>query len=397
MLADSQSGANFQAYWQKYVIPAIKQSLGITVRYLVTSDAEQIQKAKAWPAGKGDVHILFPKSIATWVSSGVPLETLTPANVPNLSRVDPRYLKSDEGVDLQGKGALFWRTSYALIYNAQNIKTPPKSWKEFYDRRAEFKGRIGMVRPDAKSSSGWRQRYVFLHAFLKDKMTRPMAELQNDPAFKDAWAKLKDFTQYAKLPMPAEPPNLFEDFNAGDTWISLYAQDYALWSARQGTMPPTIKAVYPEEGADEIGTGYLAVPANIAAEQKAAALRVVNYLLSDDQQIRLLTHDVAVPGDGHQRPGAAHRVGDRAEARRADADGDSAGADPQGHHRLHQGQREGPHSVDERAARTAADPRRRGAEKTCETRASERRLSSPARCCSRRRWPSSGCSATRCS
>jgi putative spermidine/putrescine transport system substrate-binding protein len=296
VLADSQSGANFQAYWQKYVIPAIKQSLGITVRYLVTSDAEQIQKTKAWQPGKGDVHILFPKSIATWVSSGVPLETLTPASVPNLSRIDPRYLKSDEGVDLQGKGALFWRTSYALVYNSQFIKTPPKSWKEFYGRRAEFKGHIGMVRPDAKSSSGWRQRYVFLHAFLKEKMARPMAELQNDPAFQDAWSKLKDFTQYAKLPLPAEPPNLFEDFNAGETWISLYAQDYALWSARQGTMPPTIKAVYPEEGADEIGTGYLAVPANIPAEHKASALRVVNYLLSDDQQIRLLTTMWQYPG-----------------------------------------------------------------------------------------------------
>ena len=296
VLADSQSGANFQAYWQKYVIPSIKQSLGINVRYLVTSDAEQIQKAKAWPAGKGDVQILFPKSIATWVSSGVPLEPLTTETVPNLSRIDPKFLKSDEGVDLQGKGALYWRTSYALIYNSQYVKNPPKSWKEFYDRRAEFKDHIGLVRPDAKSSSAWRQRYVFLHAFLKDKMTRPMAELEKDPAFVDAWNKLKDFTKYAKQPLPAEPPNLFEDFNAGDTWIALYAQDYSLWSARQGTMPPTIKAVYPEEGADEIGTAYLAVPANISAEQKAAALRVVNYLLSDDQQVRLLTTMWQYPG-----------------------------------------------------------------------------------------------------
>jgi len=296
VLADSQSGANFQAYWQKYVIPSIKQSLGITVRYLVTSDAEQIQKAKAWAPGKGDIQIIFPKSIATWVTSGVPLEPLSTETVPNLARVDPKFLKSDEGVDLQGKGALFWRTSYALIYNSASLKNPPKSWHEFYDRRAELKGHIGMVRPDAKSSSGWRQRYVFLHAFLKDKMTRPMAELQNDPAFKDAWAKLKDFSTYAKLPMPAEPPNLFEDFNAGDTWIALYAQDYALWSARQGTMPPTIKAIYPEEGADEIGTGYLAVPAGISADQKAAAVKVVNYLLSDDQQIRLLTTMWQYPG-----------------------------------------------------------------------------------------------------
>ena len=61
-------------------------------------------------------------------------------------------------------------------------------------------------------------------------------------------------------------------------------------------MPPTIKAVYPEEGADEIGTGYLAVPANIPPEHKAAALKVLNYLLSDDQQIRLLTTMWQYPG-----------------------------------------------------------------------------------------------------
>ncbi len=296
VLADSQSGANFQAYWQKYVIPAVKQALGVNLRYLVTSDAEQIQKAKAWTPGRGDVDLIFPKSIASWVSSGVPLETLTAQTVPNLARIDPRFLKSDEGVDLQGKGALYWRTSYALIYNAQFVKAPPKSWKEFYDRRAEFKGHIGLVRPDAKSSSAWRQRYMFLHAFLKDKLTHPMAELEKDPAWIDAWAKLKDFTKYAKLPLPAEPPNLFEDFNGGDTWLALYAQDYSLWSARQGTMPPTIKAVYPEEGADEIGTAYLAVPANIPPERKAAALRVLNYLLSEDQQIRLLTTMWQYPG-----------------------------------------------------------------------------------------------------
>jgi putative spermidine/putrescine transport system substrate-binding protein len=296
VIADSQSGANFQAYWQKYVIPAVKQTLGVNLKYLVTSDAEQIQKAKAWRPGQGDIHILFPKSVATWVTSGVPLETLTPGTVPNLARIDPKFLKSDEGVDLQGKGALYWRTSYALIYNTQYVKNPPKSWKEFYDRRAEFKGHIGFVRPDAKSSSAWRQRYMFLHGFLKEKMTHPMAELEKDPAWIDAWNKLKDFGKYAKLPMASEPPNLFEDFNAGETWLALYAQDYSLWSARQGTMPPTIKAVYPEEGADEIGTAYLAVPANIPPEYKAVALKVVNYLLSDDQQIRLLTTMWQYPG-----------------------------------------------------------------------------------------------------
>ena len=296
VMVDSQSGANFQAYWQKYVIPAVKQSLGVNLKYLVSSDAEQIQKVKAWKPGLGDAHILFPKSIASWVKSGVPLETLNTSNIPNSAKIDPQYLKTDEGVELQSKAVLYWRTSYALIYNSQYIKNPPKSWKEFYNRRAEFKDHIGLIRPDAKSSAAWRQRLTFLHAFLKEKMAMPMAQLEKDPAFQDAWNKLKDFTKYAKAPLPAEPPNLFEDFNAGETWIALYAQDYSLWSARQGTMPPTIKAVYPEEGADEIGTGYLAVFDNIPPEYKEVALKVVNYLLSDDQQIRLLTTMWQYPG-----------------------------------------------------------------------------------------------------
>jgi len=143
VIADSMSGANFQAYWQKYVIPAVKQSLGVNLRYLVTKDVEQIEKTKAWRPGQGDVHLIFAKSIATWVSSGVPLETLTPAKIPNLAKVEAQYLKSDEGVDLKGKGALYWRTSYALIYNSQYIKNPPKSWHEFYDRRAEFLEALG--------------------------------------------------------------------------------------------------------------------------------------------------------------------------------------------------------------------------------------------------------------
>jgi putative spermidine/putrescine transport system substrate-binding protein len=289
VVADSMSGANFQTYWQKTVIPAVKQVLGVNLRYLVTSDAEQIQKTKAWKPGQGDFHILFAKSIATWVKSGVPLETLNATNVPNSAKILPEFLKSDEGVDLQSKGLLYWRTSYALIHNSQYVKNPPKSWKEFYDRRGEFKGHIGLIRPDAKSSSSWRQRVVFLHAFLGDKMAMPMEQLEKDPAFQDAWNKLKDFTKHAKAPLPSEPVNLFEDFNSGETWIALYAQDYALWSARQGTMPPTIRATYPAEGADEIGTGYFAVPAGIPQEYKEVAFKVLNYLLSDDQQIRLIT------------------------------------------------------------------------------------------------------------
>jgi len=289
VMADGQSGANFQEYFMKTVVPAVKAATGISIKYVVTTDAEQFEKMKAWKPGAGDMHLYFAKNMAAAVSSGVPWEVLDTTKVPNLAKDDPADLKSAAGVDLKGAGAAFWKSSYALIYNSAKVSKPPVSWKEWYDRRAEFKGHIGLVRADAKSSSSWRQRMMFLHAFLGDKLGTPIDQLQNDPAFKDAWAKLIDFTSYAKMPLVADPVNMFEDFNAGDTWISLYAQDYTMWSARQGTLPPTMKALYPTEGADIVEASYMAVPANIPDEYKAAAFKVLNYLLSDDSQMRLVS------------------------------------------------------------------------------------------------------------
>ena len=65
--------------------------------------------------------------------------------------------------------------------------------------------------------------------------------------------------------------------------------DYALWSARQGTMPPTTKAAFLEEGIDAGGQAYLVVPANIPEGDKLAAYKVINYLLSDEMQVRLVS------------------------------------------------------------------------------------------------------------
>jgi putative spermidine/putrescine transport system substrate-binding protein len=297
-LVDTNSSANFQWYWQNQVIPAIADQLGITVNYVVSNEAELLERMKAWEAGQGDSHLLFtkPETIPSALAEGIELETLYPdqvAAIPNIEKCPKAYLETVLGTPTDGKGALYWRSQYALIYNSEYIKDPPTSWKEFYDRRAEWKGHIGIVRPDAKSGSSYRIPYSFLNAFVDmvdaDGNAIPMEELQETAEWQDAWAKLEDFYTYAKLPLPAEPPNMFEDFNAGDTWISFYAMDYALWSRHQGTMPPTIKSGFLSEGMAAGSDGYLLVPAGIPEEYKPVVYEVVNFLLSDDQQIRLVT------------------------------------------------------------------------------------------------------------
>lgn len=54
-------------------------------------------------------------------------------------------------------------------------------------------------------------------------------------------------------------------------------------------MPPTIKSGFLSEGMAAGSDGYLVVPAGIPEEYKPVVYDVINFLLSDDQQIRLIT------------------------------------------------------------------------------------------------------------
>ncbi len=297
-IVDTNSGANFQWYWQNQVIPAIQEQLGIKVNYIVSKESELLERMKAWQPGQGDIHLLFvkPGTIPNAIDEGIGLEVLYPDQVdaiPNIEKDPKDYLQTVLGVDVGGRGALYWRSQYALIYNSKFIDDPPESWKEWYDRREEWKGHIGIVRPDAKSGSSYRIPYSFLNAFVKmtddEGKAIPLDQLQQSAEWQDAWAKLQDFYTYAKQPLPAEPPNMFEDFNAEDTWIAFYAMDFALWSRHQGTMPPTVKAGFLSEGMAAGSDGYLVVPTDIPEEYKPVVYDVINFLLSDDQQIRLIT------------------------------------------------------------------------------------------------------------
>jgi len=297
-LIDTNSGANFQWYWQNQVIPAIEEQLGVKVSYVVSNEAELLERMKAWEPGQGDAHLLFvkPETIPNALDQGLELETLYPDQagaIPNIEKCPKAYLETALGENIDGKGALYWRSQYSLIYNSEYIKDPPTSWAEFYDRREEWKGHIGIVRPDAKSGSSYRIPYSFLNGFVdmvdEEGNAIPLEELEQTAEWQDAWAKLTEFYTYAKQPLPAEPPILFEDFNAGDTWISFYAMDYSLWSRHEGTMPPTLKASFLAEGMAAGSDGYLVVPAGIPEEYKPVVYEVVNFLLSDDQQIRLIT------------------------------------------------------------------------------------------------------------
>jgi putative spermidine/putrescine transport system substrate-binding protein len=299
-VVDTVSGPNFQAFWKTVLIPAIKRNLGMDVSYTVGSGPTLQLQMSTWKPGHPEFTLLFLKGLdlSNMIRSGVALETLYPARereIPNEKMEPKRFLASNNGVPLQGKGLIFWRAQFDLIYNAKFVKTPPKTWKEFYARRREFKGHIGLIRPDASSGGGRAFIYSFLTAFGVD-FSKPLDELERSPAWRQAWDKFSEFSRYFAQPIASSPPVMFHQFQTEQVWLTDYAQDYSLWSAAQGQLPPTTRAAPLDVNVVAASNAWLAVPAVDTPAQKAAAYRVINFLLSPAIQIKMLETMYEYPG-----------------------------------------------------------------------------------------------------
>lgn len=289
-IVDTNSGSNFQEYFKTKVVPQLQKEFNVQVNYVVSSGPEITQRLKAWQPGQGDIDLLWVKDfdLASLVNQKIPLEKLPAEMVPNLSKNPKSQLDAALGVPLNGTGALYWRSQMALIYNSAKVPKPPTSAKEFYDRRAEWKGHIGWIRPDAKSAGGRYEFYAFLTANGVD-FAQDFKTIQGTSAWKTGWDKVKDFQTYWYHPLASEPPVLFDQFKSEDVWLAIYSLDYSLWSRDQGNLPPTIQGSYFSDGTPAGSDMYMAVPAYIPDSRKALGFKIINFLLSDEQQIQMIS------------------------------------------------------------------------------------------------------------
>jgi putative spermidine/putrescine transport system substrate-binding protein len=292
-IVDTVSGANFQAYWNTYLIPKIRAATGVEIKYTVGSGPTLQLQMQTWRQDNPGFSLLFIKDLdlANMVTAGLKFDPLHPERereIPNQKLVAPGYDEEDNGVVLHGAGLMMWRSQFGLITNSAFVKSPPKTWGEFFDRREEFKGHIGMVRPDAGSGGGRAFIYAFLAANGVD-FKKPYAELEASAAWKSAWNKFKEFSRCFAQPVAPEPPVMFHQFQTEQVWLTSYAQDYSLWSADQGQLPPGTRSTPLDVNIIGASNSYLSVPAVDTAEQKADAYKVINLLLSDEEQLHMLT------------------------------------------------------------------------------------------------------------
>jgi putative spermidine/putrescine transport system substrate-binding protein len=299
-IVDTVSGPNFQAFWSTYLIPKIRQDIGVEVKYTVGSGPTLQLQMQSWRDGEPGFSLLFLKDLdlANMVAAGLHFDPLYPdrnREIPNQRLVPKEYDEVDNGVALHGAGLLFWRAQFGLIHNTAFVKAPPKTWAEFFDRRSEFKGHIGMVRPDASSGGGRAFIYAFLAAGGVD-FNKPFAEIQGSQAWKTGWSRFTEFSRSFAQPIASAPPVMFHQFQTEQVWLTSYAQDYSLWSAEQGQLPPSIRSTPLDVNIIGASNAYLSVPAVDSTTQKAAAYKVINLLLSDEVQLHMLEAMYQYPG-----------------------------------------------------------------------------------------------------
>lgn len=291
-VVDTVSGANFQVFWKNYLIPTILQKTGIDIKYTVGSGATLQLQMESWRNGEPGFSLMFLKDLdlANMVAAGLKFEPLYPAReaeIPNEKLIPKEYNEIDSGVELHGAGLLFWRAQFGLIQNTNFVKSPPKTWAEWFDRRAEFNGHIGFLRTDAASGGGRAFMYAFLAANGVD-FKKPFTELQNSSEWKNGLQRFLEFSRSFAQPIASAPPVMFHQFQTEQVWMTSYAQDYCLWSAQQGQLPPTIRSTPLDVNIIGSSNAYFAVPAVDSPQQKSDADKVINLLLSDEVQLHML-------------------------------------------------------------------------------------------------------------
>jgi ABC-type uncharacterized transport system YnjBCD substrate-binding protein len=258
LVVDTVSGANFQWFFKRNVVPAAERDLEVKVDYLLSAI----------------------------IDAAIPLLELGPGRVPNASRIEGLEDETVLGRRLGFRALPFWRSQMGLIYNAGFVADPPESWRELVERAGEWHDRIGLIRPDAKSSGGRRFVYGFLAAMGVD-MSLPLDSLTGTREWKNAWTELGRFAHHVRMPM-GEAPFLFQQFKREQVWLSVYSMDYTLWARDQGFLPPDLRVAFLEEGMPAGADAYLAVPSGLPREREQNALSFVQYLLSDGVQRELL-------------------------------------------------------------------------------------------------------------
>jgi putative spermidine/putrescine transport system substrate-binding protein len=140
---------------RQFLVPAFTNATGEKVALQVSLALDTIAKIVASRANPPfDAFILDEGPYLANVDNDI-FAPLTQEKVPNLADLPQRF------VDPNGKGAFVSAQILGIVYNPENIKTPPQSWNDLW--KPEYKGRVGITGMGSSLGTSWMVEIAKLH------------------------------------------------------------------------------------------------------------------------------------------------------------------------------------------------------------------------------------------
>lgn len=134
---------NWADYLPEDLVEAFERTRGVEVRLVYYEGDEAREAMLAKSAGLGyDLVLISGPRLDAYRRRGW-LTPITPAEVPNLAQIDPRWLKAygAEGVAVP----YAWGTT-GIGYRADLVDEPIRSWRQFFEPAAPLRGKLSLIK-----------------------------------------------------------------------------------------------------------------------------------------------------------------------------------------------------------------------------------------------------------
>lgn len=265
--------ASHKAFMEPTVVPMFEKKYGCKILFEGTKSLTNLEKMVANKAKPYLSVVMMDDPVLLLAVKEDVIEKVTPAKVPNLSKLKPAAIHMD------GMWTNYQQPYAGIAYATAKLKPAPASWAELWDPK--FKSKL--IVPSLQNTEGLAT--FFMAAHLETGKPLKEAQYQTDAAFKKLRAlKPNLLTVYTQMPQAF---NLLEQGEA--LMIGAALSSYASERKRQGA---AVDMAAPREG-------VMAMPSGIAkvknGPQPDLAYAFINEMLGVEYQKILTEVAAALP------------------------------------------------------------------------------------------------------
>jgi len=279
---------NIKGMWDNVIIPGFtKDNPGYSVKIVFSehgvNDTVTLQRlTAAVKANQNAGADLYEAAFVNTAASSGLLADATAQDIPNLSKVSKTAVTA-----VGGKATPYRGSSVVLAYDSKNVPNPPKTLDDLI---AWIKANPGKFTYNSPSSGG--SGYAFAETVL-DRYISPSdltkMDTTYDPSLESNWDKgWQDLHALTKNMYQGTYPNgnnaVLDLLARGQIWMAPVWSDQALSGLATGQLPASVKLGQVTDPAFTGGLVYLGIPKNADAAHKAAAYKLLNWLLDPAHQ-----------------------------------------------------------------------------------------------------------------